>query len=68
MAELVTEYAQADPTYVAKTQVSCLLEVPCLLSLHFQALANTYEAYRRVKGDGQCGWRGKLLLLCGTCC
>jgi ubiquitin thioesterase protein OTUB1 len=57
-AEIVTEYAQADPTYVAKTQVegSCTGRGRCL---RCQELANTYEAYRRVKGDGQCGWRGK---------
>ena len=38
---LVTEYAQADPTYVVKTA----------------GLAATHSAYRAVKGDGQCGWR-----------
>ncbi|RMZ89789.1 hypothetical protein DV736_g2994, partial [Chaetothyriales sp. CBS 134916] len=38
LTNLVTEYAQADPTYVAKTQ----------------ALARTCEAYRRIIGDGQC--------------
>ncbi|KAJ9606596.1 hypothetical protein H2200_008604 [Cladophialophora chaetospira] len=42
LSELVTEYAQADPTYVAKTQ----------------ALEATHSAYRQIKGDGQCGWRG----------
>ncbi|EXJ58973.1 hypothetical protein A1O7_06404 [Cladophialophora yegresii CBS 114405] len=42
LAELVTEYSQADPTYVAKTK----------------ALEATHTAYRRIKGDGQCGWRG----------
>ncbi|RMZ84186.1 hypothetical protein DV738_g607, partial [Chaetothyriales sp. CBS 135597] len=38
LVNLVAEYAQADPTYVAKTQ----------------ALARTCEAYRRIIGDGQC--------------
>lgn len=38
---LVTEYSQADPTYVVKTT----------------GLAATHSAYRAVKGDGQCGWR-----------
>jgi len=38
---LVTEYAQADPTFVVKTA----------------GLAATHSAYRAVKGDGQCGWR-----------
>lgn len=41
MDVLVTEYAQADPTYVVKTT----------------GLAATHGAYRAVKGDGQCGWR-----------
>lgn len=38
---LIREYAQADPTYVAKTT----------------SLATTHSAYRSIKGDGQCGWR-----------
>ncbi|EXJ86194.1 hypothetical protein A1O1_06564 [Capronia coronata CBS 617.96] len=42
LSELVTEYAQADETYVVKTT----------------ALAVTHTAYRPIKGDGQCGWRG----------
>ncbi|OAP54472.1 hypothetical protein AYL99_11573 [Fonsecaea erecta] len=42
LSDLVTEYAQADPTYVVKTR----------------ALEATHSAYRQVKGDGQCGWRG----------
>ncbi|OAL21025.1 hypothetical protein AYO22_08309 [Fonsecaea multimorphosa] len=42
LSDLVTEYAQADPTYVAKTK----------------ALEATHSAYRQIKGDGQCGWRG----------
>jgi len=41
MDVLVSEYAQADPTYVVKTT----------------GLAATHGAYRAVKGDGQCGWR-----------
>lgn len=41
MNVLVTEYAQADPTFVVKTA----------------GLAATHSAYRAVKGDGQCGWR-----------
>lgn len=41
MNVLVTEYAQADPTFVVKTT----------------GLAATHGAYRAVKGDGQCGWR-----------
>lgn len=41
MDVLVTEYAQADPTFVVKTT----------------GLAATHGAYRAVKGDGQCGWR-----------
>lgn len=41
MDVLVTEYAQADPTFVVKTT----------------GLAATHSAYRAVKGDGQCGWR-----------
>ncbi|KAK5937840.1 hypothetical protein PMZ80_009969 [Knufia obscura] len=41
MNALVTEYAQADSTYVVKTT----------------GLAATHGAYRAVKGDGQCGWR-----------
>ncbi|KAI1630068.1 ubiquitin thioesterase OTUB1, variant 1 [Exophiala viscosa] len=42
LSELVTEYAQADETYVVKTT----------------ALAVTHSTYRPIKGDGQCGWRG----------
>ncbi|KIW82436.1 hypothetical protein Z517_05463 [Fonsecaea pedrosoi CBS 271.37] len=42
LSHLVTEYAQADPTFVVKTK----------------ALEATHSAYRQVKGDGQCGWRG----------
>ncbi|KIW91239.1 uncharacterized protein Z519_08135 [Cladophialophora bantiana CBS 173.52] len=42
LSDLVTEYAQADPTYVVKTK----------------ALEATHSAYRQIKGDGQCGWRG----------
>ncbi|KAK5194539.1 hypothetical protein LTR99_003041 [Exophiala xenobiotica] len=42
LSDLVTEYAQADQTYVLKTT----------------ALAVTHTAYRSIKGDGQCGWRG----------
>ena len=42
MNVLVTEYAQADPVYVVKTT----------------GLAATHSAYRPIKGDGQCGWRG----------
>ncbi|OQV04333.1 hypothetical protein CLAIMM_09230 isoform 1 [Cladophialophora immunda] len=42
LSDLVTEYAQADSTYVVKTR----------------ALEATHSAYRQVKGDGQCGWRG----------
>lgn len=38
---LVTEYAQADATFVVKTT----------------GLAATHTSYRAVKGDGQCGWR-----------
>lgn len=41
MDVLVTEYAQADPTFVVKTT----------------GLAATHSSYRPVKGDGQCGWR-----------
>jgi len=41
MDVLVTEYAQADPTFVVKTT----------------GLAATHSAYRAIKGDGQCGWR-----------
>jgi len=41
MDVLVTEYAQADPTFVVKTA----------------GLAATHSAYRHIKGDGQCGWR-----------
>lgn len=41
MNVLVTEYAQADPTFVVKTT----------------GLAATHSSYRAVKGDGQCGWR-----------
>ena len=26
-----------------------------------QALATSYDAYRRIKGDGQCGWRGEFV-------
>lgn len=54
ISTLIQEYAQADDQYVAKTM----------------NLAHTHEAYRAVKGDGQCGWRSavfsyfeKLLLL-----
>ncbi|EHY56077.1 hypothetical protein HRR80_005770 [Exophiala dermatitidis] len=42
LSELVKEYAQADPAYVAKTT----------------ALAVSHSSYRPIKGDGQCGWRG----------
>ncbi|KIX04933.1 uncharacterized protein Z518_05804 [Rhinocladiella mackenziei CBS 650.93] len=42
LSDLVTEYAQADQAYVVKTT----------------ALAVTHTAYRPIKGDGQCGWRG----------
>ncbi|KAK5069582.1 hypothetical protein LTS08_007621 [Lithohypha guttulata] len=41
MDVLVSEYAQADQTYVVKTT----------------GLAATHTSYRAVKGDGQCGWR-----------
>lgn len=52
------EYAHADPTYVAKTQVGVSLrDEHC--SLSSEALQDSYEAYRRIKGDGQCGWRGE---------
>lgn len=54
ISTLIQEYAQADDQYIAKTM----------------NLAHTHEAYRAVKGDGQCGWRSavysyfeKLLLL-----
>ncbi|EXJ77644.1 hypothetical protein A1O3_09872 [Capronia epimyces CBS 606.96] len=56
LSELVTEYAQADNTYVVKTNT----------------LAVTHSAYRPIKGDGQCGWRGavfgyfEILLRSGT--
>ena len=43
MNVLVTEYAQADPTFVVKTT----------------GLAARHSSYRAVKGDGQCGWRGR---------
>ncbi|KAK2780966.1 hypothetical protein FQN52_001963 [Onygenales sp. PD_12] len=38
---LATEYANADPVYVAKTT----------------ALSHTHSHYRIMKGDGNCGWR-----------
>ncbi|WEW57561.1 ubiquitin thioesterase [Emydomyces testavorans] len=38
---IVSEYAQGDPIYVAKTS----------------ALAGTHSYYRIMKGDGNCGWR-----------
>lgn len=55
MDVLVTEYSQADAAYVVKTT----------------GLAATHDAYRSVKGDGQCGWRAtvfsyfEILLLAG---
>ncbi|OCT52005.1 ubiquitin thioesterase OTUB1, variant 1 [Cladophialophora carrionii] len=57
LSELVTEYSQADPTYVAKTKV---LSFPLItyVAHRWQALEATHSAYRRIKGDGQCGWRG----------
>ncbi|KAI5467970.1 peptidase C65 Otubain-domain-containing protein [Mariannaea sp. PMI_226] len=38
---ITTEYAKADPVYVEKTI----------------ALPQTYSHYRRIQGDGNCGWR-----------
>ncbi|PHH59632.1 hypothetical protein CDD81_2790 [Ophiocordyceps australis] len=38
---ITKEYAKADPVYVEKTL----------------ALPQTYSFYRRIKGDGNCGWR-----------
>ena len=31
-----------------------------------QALAGIYDTYRRIKGDGQCGWRGDGNPLCSS--
>jgi hypothetical protein len=63
MNVLVREYAQADPRFVAKTEVgkhSVFLESKLTIR---KALAATHSAYRPIKGDGQCGWRGKLSTL-----
>jgi hypothetical protein len=40
---IALEYANADPTYVTKTN----------------ALAVTHPFTRIMKGDGNCGWRGE---------
>ena len=60
MNVLVREYEQADPRFVAKTDVSYLsVFLESELTIR-KALAATHSAYRPIKGDGQCGWRGKL--------
>ncbi|KAI1747242.1 peptidase C65 Otubain-domain-containing protein [Xylaria castorea] len=53
---ITEEYARADPIYVAKTM----------------ALPQTYSHYRRMQGDGNCGWRAiafayfETLVKCGN--
>lgn len=72
IAAITEEYAKGDPIYVAKTLVSFSSHLPfALLPLGnpidesvlmvVQALPETYSHYRPVKGDGNCGWRGKPL-------
>ena len=37
----------------------CLTEHP--VTNAYQNLTKAYDAYRQIKGDGHCGWRGQLL-------
>jgi hypothetical protein len=62
MNVLVREYAQADPRFVAKTEVSNSSILPKSALTTQKSLAATHSAYRPIKGDGQCGWRGAFSL------
>ena len=59
---ITQEYATADATYQTKTAVGCIdiwyvsIHVADILS---QALPQKYSHYRKLRGDGKCGWRGK---------
>ena len=59
---IASEYANADPVYVQKTAVSKDLDSAgsCQLTA-LQALPQKFSHYRTVRGDGNCGWRGKSL-------
>lgn len=57
------EYANGDPTLATKANVrfdSGVLERHT--RSHLQALTGTHPMARFMKGDGNCGWRGKLPL------
>ena len=55
---ITAQYAHADPVFVQKTAVSPSAVQPCS-ALILQALPHKYSHYRTVKGDGNCGWRGR---------
>jgi Peptidase C65 Otubain len=58
---ITEEYAKADPVYVAKTAVSSSAHVNYAPADYLQALPQKFSHYRQILGDGNCGWRGKLL-------
>lgn len=54
------EYANADPTFATKTNVRVFTVLLGIYKLTFnQALSISHPMTRVMKGDGNCGWRGK---------
>jgi ubiquitin thioesterase protein OTUB1 len=58
---ITQEYATADATYQTKTAVCIDVRYACILvtDISSQALPQKYSHYRKLRGDGKCGWRGK---------